>query len=68
MRHVARFCATAAGSIALVTLRLAIWPVAIGIVTIGMAALAIIARATFSKRPAPMMRLRAFIREIRGIR
>jgi hypothetical protein len=45
-----------------------LWPVILGIVVLGLTALVIVARATFTKSDTPMRRLRGLVRDIRGPR
>jgi hypothetical protein len=64
LRKVSRIALTMVGSASLLAPTL--WPIALAAFILGLAALAVIARAAFTKRSTPMERLRAFVRDLRG--
>jgi hypothetical protein len=63
-----RIGGTAAASAVAALLGPVLWPVVLGLVVLGLAALIIVARAAFIKSSTPMRRLRAFVRDMRGTR
>ena len=68
MKHLGRIGGAVAASAVATLLGPVLWPVVLGLVVLGLAALVIVARAAFIKSSTPMRRLRAFVRDIRGSR
>jgi hypothetical protein len=64
LHKVSRIALTVVGSASL--LAPSLWPITLAACVLGLTALAVIARAAFTKRSTPMERLRAFVRDLRG--
>jgi hypothetical protein len=64
LRKVSRIALTVVGGASL--LAPSLWPIALAACVLGLAALAVVTRAAFTKRSTPMERLRAFVRDLRG--
>ena len=68
MKPMDRIGGTVAASAVATLLGPVLWPVVLGLVVLGLAALVIVACAAFIKSSTPMRRLRAFVRDMRGTR
>ena len=59
---------TAAVLVSTAALSYSLWPIILGVLFLACTAMAIVGCAAFSSRDAPMSRLRAFVRDLRGDR
>jgi hypothetical protein len=67
MKLVGKATGTGAVLISAAALRYSLWPIIVAALLLACAALFIVAFAAFSRRSAPMSRLRAFVRDLRGV-